>query len=121
MATRRSIQIGAFNGLKEGPMSPVRSSPELWSSTVLGAGRRAIDEQAALCNNLLAGFQITFDLDEVAIGEAGLDLAQFDRLVLMRDPDPNLIALVDQCLLWRANRRMVAGGIDRDIGEHFRL
>ena len=32
---------------------------------------------------ILAGFQIATDLHEVAIGEAGLDLAQFDRLVLM--------------------------------------
>src|SRR5439155_18468564 len=61
------------------------------------------------------------NLDEVAVGEAGLDLAQLDRLVLMRDPDPDLIALVDQGLLRHTNRRVIAGGIDRDIREHFRL
>src|SRR6476469_356071 len=103
MSTRRSIQIGAFNELK------------------LAAGRGAVDEQAAFGNDLLSGFQIAFDLDQIPIDETGLDLAQFDRLVLVRDPDPDLIALVDQSLLRYADRRMIAGGIDRDIGKHFRL
>ena len=57
---------------------------------------------------MLAGLQIADHLDEIAIGEAGLDLAQFDRLVLMRDPDPDLVAFVDQRLLRHADRRMVA-------------
>ena len=39
----------------------------------------------------------------------------------MRDPDPDLIALVDQGLLRHTNRRVIAGGVDRDIREHFRL
>src|SRR4030088_971109 len=104
MATRRSIQIGAFNGLNK-----------------LAAGCSAVDEQAALGNNLLAGFQITLDFDKVAIGEAGLDPAEFDRLVLVRDPDPDLTTLVDQGLLRHADRRVIAGGIDRDIREHLRL
>src|SRR5260221_12980366 len=99
MSTRRSIQIGAFNGLK------------------LAAGRGAVDEQAALGNNLLAGFQITLDLDEAAVGEAGLDLAEFDRFVLVRDPDPDLIALVDQGLFRHADHRMIAAGTDRGIRE----
>src|SRR5437870_1355966 len=78
-ATRRSIQIGAFNG-------------------VSAAGRGAVDEQRALGDDQLAGSQIADHLDEIAIGEAGLDLTQFDRLVRMRDPDPHLIAFIDQCL-----------------------
>ena len=51
------------------------------------------------------GFRLPIDLDEIAIGEAGLDLAQLDRLVLMRDPDPDLVAFVDQRLLRHADRR----------------
>ena len=58
-------------------------------------------------------------LDEIAIGEARLDLADFDRLVLMRDPDPDLIAFINQSLLRHADRMMIAGGIDCDVREHF--
>ena len=54
------------------------------------------------------GFRLPDHLDEIAVGEPGLDLAQFDRLVLVRDPDPDLIALVDQRLLRHADRRMIA-------------
>src|SRR5436305_2818294 len=104
MATRRSIQIEAFNG---------------W--VALASGCRAIDEQTSLGNDLLAGLQISLDLDEIAIGQPGLDLAKFDRLVFMRDPDSDLIALVDQGLLGHAHGRMIAGGIDRDVSEHLRL
>src|SRR5258708_19681952 len=87
----------------------------------LAAGCGAVDEQTALGNDLLAGFQITLDLDEVAVDEAGFDLAQLDRLVFMGNPDPDLIALVDQGLLWHTNRRVTARGINRAIPEHSRL
>jgi hypothetical protein len=42
-------------------------------TTALAAGCRAVDEQAAPCNNLLAELQIALDLDEIAIGQTGLD------------------------------------------------
>src|SRR5712671_828273 len=118
MATRRSIQVEAFKGLKKGRVSRI---PKFAMIRLLAAGCRAVDEQAAFCNDLLAGSQITLDLDEIAIGEAGLDLAQLDRLVLVRDPDPHLVALIDQRLLGNPNRRLIAGRIDRYAGEHFRL
>src|SRR5665213_3593399 len=105
MATRRSIQTKAFK----------RIGLSRIVATALAAGRRAVDEQAALCNDLLAGFQIAVDLDEIAVDETGLDLAQLDRLVVVRDPEVNLIALVDQRLFRHADRRMIAGGIDRDV------
>src|SRR5882672_6914715 len=101
-ATRRSIQIEAFN---EGS----------------AAGCGAVDEQRALGDDPLAGLQIADYLDEVAIAEAGLDLTQLDRLVRMRNPDPDLVAFIDQRLLRHPDRRMVARRIDGDVGEHFRL
>ena len=55
MATRRSIQIEAFNG---------------W--VALASGCRAIDEQTSLGNDLLAGFQISLDLDEIAMNVLAL-------------------------------------------------
>src|SRR3954451_23918915 len=86
MATRRSIQTGTFNGVKDGRRSAIRSS----SGTItLAAGGCAIDEQAPLGNDLLAGLQIIRDLDQIAVNQAGLDLAQFDRLVLVHHPDPD--------------------------------
>src|ERR1700692_4106395 len=98
MATRRSIQIEAFTEGRTDVRCPKFAIRCV--TTALAAGGGTVDEQAALCNNLLAGFQITFHLDEIAIGETGPDPAQFDRLVLMRYPDPDLIALIDQGLLW---------------------
>src|SRR5712672_996203 len=121
MATRRSIQVEAFKGLKKGCVSRIPKFAMISLTTALAAGCRAVDEQAAFCNDLLAGFQITLDLDEIAIGKPGLDLAQLDSLVFMGDPDPHLIALIDQGLPRYADRRMIAGGIDRDIGKHLRL
>jgi hypothetical protein len=47
----------------------------------------------ALCNDLLAGLQIAMHLDEVVIGETGFDLAKIDRLVLVRDPEPDLVVV----------------------------
>ena len=60
------------------------------------AGRGPVDEQRALGHDQLAGLQIADHLDQIAIGEAGFDLAQFNRLVLMRDPDPDLVALLKE-------------------------
>src|SRR6202171_2465812 len=121
MATRRSISDRSFQWA-EGrtdvrcPKFAIRCV-----TTALAAGGGAVDEQAALCNNLLAGFQITFHLDEIAVDETGLDPAEFDRLVRMRYPDPDLVALIDQGLLRHGDRRVIAVGIDRDVGEHLRL
>ena len=42
----------------------------------------------ALCNDLLAGLQIAMHLDEVVIGETGFDLANINRLAIVRDPEP---------------------------------
>src|SRR6185437_2068046 len=114
MATRRSIQSRSFKRIR------LFDGREM-AATASAAGRRAVDEQAALGHDLLAGFQIAVDLDQIAVDETGLDLAQLDRLVFMRDPEPDLIALVDQRLLRHADRWMLAGGIERDVGEHFRL
>src|ERR1700754_4704632 len=107
MATRRSIQIGAFNGLKEGRASESRirvtfgvlprprdGAKGNFPLTALAARCGAVDEQAAFCDDPFAGLQIAVDLHEIAVGETGLDLTKFDRLVVMRDPDVDLIALV---------------------------
>src|SRR6186713_783440 len=102
-ATRRSIQVFSFLGRRS------------------AAGRGAVDEQAALGDDLLAGLQVAGDLDEVTVDEAYLDLAQLDRLVLARDPDADLVGFVDQRLLRHRRCCPVAGGIDRDIGEHLRF
>src|SRR6478752_10089143 len=96
-ATRRSIQVFAVS------QGARRSA----------TGRRAVDEQAAFGDDLLAGLQVAGDLDEVAVDEADLDLAQLDRLVVARDPDANSVALVDQRLLRHRRRSAVAGRIDR--------
>ena len=85
------------------------------------AGRRAVDEQAAFGHDLLAGLQVAGDLDQVAVDETDLDLAQLDRLVLARDPEANLVRLKDQRLLRNRRRGAAAGRIDRDVREHLRL
>src|SRR3954452_16506562 len=81
-ATRRSIQVFAVS------QGTGRSA----------TGRGAVDEQAAFGDDLLAGLQIAGDLDEVAIDETDLDLAQLDRLVVARDPDTDPVAFIDQRL-----------------------
>src|SRR6185437_15684551 len=86
-----------------------------------GAGSRTVDEQAALDDHLLARLQIAADPDKVAVGQAGLDFAKLERLVVIGDPQPHVLALIDQRLLFHADRFMVAAGIDRDAGEHLRL
>jgi len=48
----------------------------------------------AFCNDLLAGLQIAMHLDEVVIGETGFDLAKINRLVILRDPEPDLVVVV---------------------------
>src|SRR5436305_8171929 len=98
-ATRRSIQVFNFLGRRS------------------AAGRRSVDEQAAFGDDLLAGFQVAGDLDEVAVDEADLDLAQFDRLVLACDPEADLVGFVDQGLFRHRRRSAVARRIDRDVGE----
>src|ERR1700730_10363 len=106
MATRRSIQTKAFNAVTEGLASVVRNSTG--DTIALTAGRRAVDEQASLGNDLLAGVKVALDLDEVAVDQAGLDLAEFDRLVLVRHPDPDLIAFIDQSLLRHTHGEVIA-------------
>src|SRR5512147_618231 len=86
-----------------------------------GAGRRPVDEQTALGDDLLAGLQVGTDLDIVAIGETGLDIAKLQRLVVIGHPKPDTLALVDQRLLLHAHRLVVAAGIDGDAGKHLRL
>src|SRR5579863_7199476 len=103
MATRRSISDRGFQ-YAEGRTDVPNAEAGLRRAIIaLGARRRAVDEQAASCDDLLAGLQIAVDLHQIAIGKAGLDLAQFDRLVLVRNPDPDLIALIDQRLLGDAD------------------
>src|SRR3954470_4324051 len=105
-ATRRSIQVFSLS------FFPARRS---------AAGRRAVDEQAAFGDHLLAGLQIAGDLDEIAIDETDLDLAQLDRLVLACHPEADLVGFVDQGLLRYRRRGAIAGRIDRDVREHLRL
>src|SRR5947209_9099919 len=69
---------------------------------------RAVDEQAAPRDDLLARLQVARHLHQIAVAEAGFDLAKFDRLVFVRDPQPHLIALIDQRLLRHRNRGMIA-------------
>src|SRR5437588_13007492 len=105
MATRRSIQAN-FNALKMGGRAP------------LAARCCAVNEETALCDNMLAGLQIAHDLDEIAVDESGFDLPEFDRFVVMGDPDANLVGFVDQGLLRHRGRGVIALGIARDGREH---
>src|ERR1700730_9523951 len=77
-----------------------------------------VDEQAAAGDHALACIDSFEDLDHPAVGEAGLDLAQLDRLVLMRHPDAHRAALIDERLA-RAGEILL--GEDADIGIHLRL
>src|SRR5437016_6647792 len=70
----------------------------------------AVDEQAALGDHALAGAQALDRLDHVAVGEAGLDLAQLDGAVVARDPDAHRAALVDQRLARHRDAGEVLGG-----------
>src|ERR1700722_2234868 len=67
------------------------------------AGGRAVDEQAAPYDDLLARLQIAADLDIVAIDQTGLDFAKLERFVVIGDPQPHAIGLVDQRLLLHAD------------------
>src|SRR6266446_8797045 len=64
----------------------------------LAAGCGTIDEEAAAGDHLLAGAQTLHDLHEIAVGQAELDGAQLDRLVVCRHPHPRAVALVDDRL-----------------------
>ncbi len=105
---------------RRGRMSHARRNV-LPCSSELAARRSPVNEQAAFGHDLLVGRKAVLDLDQIAVGEADLDAAQLDRFVVAHHPDPNLIALVDQRLFRHADGRSVAAGIDRHIGEHFRL
>src|SRR5882757_934130 len=85
-ATRRSIETGSFKNWKAGSAS----------------GRRAIDEETASRDDLIAGLKVALHFDKVAVGETSSDLTQFDGLVAVRDPDAHLIAFIDQGLLGHA-------------------
>src|SRR5262245_21085539 len=65
-----------------------------------GAGRRPIDEQAALGDHLLARLQPSHHLDHSAIDQARRDRTPLDRLVVMRHPDARAIALIDHRVAW---------------------
>src|SRR6516225_3138581 len=100
--TRRSIRSGSLHA-------------------VLGARRCPVDEQTAPDDDFLPRLEVAADLDQITIGQAGLDLPQFERLVVMRHPEPHALALIDQRLLLHPDRLAFVAGIDRDIGEHLRL
>src|SRR4051812_2672893 len=90
-------------------------------STRLGAGRRPVDEKTALGNDLLPGLQVAANLDQIAVGQTGLDIAKLNRLVVTCDPEPNTVALVDQRSFRHPEGWVVLAGIDRHTGEHLRL
>src|ERR1700760_2990776 len=72
-----------------------RSIGSLISQTVaLGPGRRPVDEQTALGDDLLPAVEVLAHLDGVAVGQTGLDLAKLNRLVVMGNPEPDLLALI---------------------------
>ena len=57
-----------------------------------------------------------------AVGEPDLDLAQFDRgIVVARNPHPGALALVDDGVARDRNRGFAFAGEDLHAGEHFRL
>src|SRR5262245_13045391 len=60
----------------------------------LTAGR-LIHKNAALGYHGFARLKALQHLNRVAVGDAGLDLARFDSLVLARHPDLRLVGLVD--------------------------
>src|SRR5258705_8132014 len=80
-----------------------------------------VDEQAAARDHALACLDAFEDLDHAAIGEAGLDLAQLDRLVLMRHPDAHRAAFIDERLARDSDAGEILLGEDADIGIHLRL
>ena len=55
----------------------------------------AVDEQAAFAYNVLAFAEAFQDLDHLSIGQAGLDFAALDRLVVTCDPDMGRFPIVD--------------------------
>ena len=61
-----------------------------------------------LVTTLSPGAILPLTGDKLARGDAGFDLAQFERIVGIRDPDASLIAFVDQRLLWYRDRRFIA-------------
>ena len=87
----------------------------------LAVGRRAIDEQAALGDDALAGLQ-TFDhLDHAAADEPGLDLTQFDRLVVTDDPGADQVSFIDQRFARHRDAAAFIVAEDGDVREHLGL
>src|SRR5216684_2855249 len=90
----------------------------------LAAGRRPIDEQAALGDHLLAEPNASQNLDHLAVCQSKLDLPKLDRLIVARDPNPRNIAFVDYGVARNAKHvdlGQIATGIKRDVRKHLRL
>src|SRR5215813_12827263 len=82
----------------------------------LGARSRPIYEQAAPGYDFLSGLQIGAHFDKVTVGQTGPDLAELERPVIVGDPQPHALALIDQGLFGHADRRMVCARKDSHIG-----
>src|SRR6185436_5127437 len=92
-----------------------------WSAA--GRGRRhPVDEEAAPRDHAVAGSKTVQYFHHRAVGEPDLDLAQFDRgIVVARNPHPGALALVDDGIARHRNRGFALAAEDLHAREHFRL